>query len=264
MCCFYDRPWCFDDIEECFDDIDDMCRYDLCLHDSSPRYLTTTRDRNGVRIQERIAVPRHRSAWRRRLGASYYPSRYYSRSPRGYYGSPLPARPRSPAIVHRPHIHRHMHGGRAVMPSAHNMVSAIISLFTSHLHSVCTRRGDAIWLSNPIGRSAASTLTFLLSGCLLDWESLLSCCRLGPNRACVNTSSPPPPTPALYTPSTHNDLTVAIPSPTWFSNITQSLAITTSSLRAMASEVSTPTQASKQMAPCLLAQLACWAAMATG
>ena len=170
MCCFYDRPWCFDDIEECFDDIDDMCRYDLCLHDSSPRYLTTTRDRNGVRIQERVAIPRHRSFWRRRLGASYYPSRYYSRPPRGYYGSPLPARPRSPAIVHRPHIHRHMHGGRAVMPSAHNMVSAIISLFTSHLHSVCTRRDDAIWLSNPIGRSITSTLTFLLPGCLADWS----------------------------------------------------------------------------------------------
>lgn len=183
MCRFYERPWCFDDIEECFDDIDDLCRYDMCFYDIPPRYLTRIRVRNGVRIEERVAIPHHRSFWRRRLGASYYPSRYYSRPPRGHYGMPLPARPRyaanvgypravaAPAIVHQPHIHgtgRHMSGGRALMPSAHNMVSAIISLFTSHLHSICPRRGDAIWLSNPIGRSTTSTLTFLLPGCLAN------------------------------------------------------------------------------------------------
>lgn len=181
---FYERPWCFDDIEVCFDDIDDLCRYDMCFYDNSPRYFTRTRVRNGVRIQERVAVPRHRSFWRRRFGASYYPSRYYSLPPRGHYGMPLPARPRyaanvgytravaAPAVVHRPHIHgagRHMSGGRALIPSAHNMVSAIISLSTSHLHSVCPRRDDAIWLSNPIGRSITSTLTFLFPGCLADW-----------------------------------------------------------------------------------------------
>ena len=79
MCWFYERPWCVDDIEECFDDIDDLCRYDMCFYDIPPRYLTRTRVRNGVRIEERVAIPHHRSFWRRRLGASYYPSRYYSR-----------------------------------------------------------------------------------------------------------------------------------------------------------------------------------------
>jgi hypothetical protein len=55
----------------------------MCFNDDRTRYTTRTCISNGVRYEDRIAVPRHRSSWRRRngLGGSYYPARYYARPP---------------------------------------------------------------------------------------------------------------------------------------------------------------------------------------
>ncbi|KAF2629226.1 hypothetical protein BU25DRAFT_18568 [Macroventuria anomochaeta] len=84
-------------------------------------------------------MPRHRSSWRRRYGASYYPSRYYARPPRAHYvGGAVSYPARYPAnvgyhramatsaMVPRGYVHStgsYMSGGRALMPSAYNMVS---------------------------------------------------------------------------------------------------------------------------------------------
>jgi hypothetical protein len=85
-------------------------------------------------------MPRYRSSWRRRYGASYYPSRYYARPPRAVRymdgGMPYPARypantghaqvMPTTAMVPRGYVHgadRYTSGGRALMPSAYNTVS---------------------------------------------------------------------------------------------------------------------------------------------
>ena len=111
----------------------------MCF-DDRVRYTTRTRIENGTRIREEVEMPRHRSSWRRRYGASYYPSRYYARPPRAvrYVGGPMtyPARfpanvgyPRTAAttaMVPRGYVHGadgYMSGGRAPMPSSYNMVS---------------------------------------------------------------------------------------------------------------------------------------------
>jgi hypothetical protein len=113
-------------------------RSSMCFDDRTG-YTTRTRVENGVRFKEEVIVPRHRSGWRRRYGAHYYPSRYYARPPHGQYvgsGMPYPARypanvgyPRAvatTATVPRGYVHSaggYMSGARALMPSSHNMVS---------------------------------------------------------------------------------------------------------------------------------------------
>lgn len=118
----------------------------MCFDDRT-RYTTRTRVEIGVRFKEEVGLPRHRSSWRRRYGAHYYPSRYYAHPPRDHYiaGSiPLPARypanvgyPRAmaaTAMVPRGYVHGtggYMSGGRALMPSSHNMVSVTERSFLS-------------------------------------------------------------------------------------------------------------------------------------
>ncbi|XPT03888.1 hypothetical protein M3J09_012974 [Ascochyta lentis] len=108
----------------------------MCFDDRT-RYTTKTHIQNGVRYREEVTTPRHRSSWRRRYGASYYPSRYYARPPRVHYpsggGMLHPARyaantgyPQAVAMVPRGYACRnggYMAGGRALMPSAYNMRS---------------------------------------------------------------------------------------------------------------------------------------------
>jgi len=121
------------------------------------RYTTRTRVENGVRYREEVTMPRHRSSWRRRYGASYYPPRYYARPPRArYVGGTVTCPARYPPNVGYPRavsstamVPRggYVAGGRAVMPSAYNMVSLrsfllfIVALHArlsiSHRHFTC-------------------------------------------------------------------------------------------------------------------------------
>ncbi|KAH7071170.1 hypothetical protein BKA63DRAFT_474690 [Paraphoma chrysanthemicola] len=80
----------------------------MCF-DNRDTYTTRTYVANGTRVSEACTIPRHGMTWRRRhgLGGSYYPSRYYSRPPRGRY--------MSNALVHSNRYsgysgHPHRHG----------------------------------------------------------------------------------------------------------------------------------------------------------
>lgn len=169
----------------------------MCFDDRT-RYVTRTRVENGASFKEEVVVPRHRNGWRRRYGARYYPSRYYTRPPRAHHmsgGMPLAARypvnvgyPRamaSTATVPRSYVpgaRGYMSGGRALMPSSYNMVSvtelSILSCvwFPSRLlvlHRLSTCSG-LDWTLTAVGRPDSSARHCYLA-CL---EPVLTCLHL--------------------------------------------------------------------------------------
>ena len=216
-------------------------------------------------------MPRHRSSWRRRYGASYYPSRYYTRPPRAHYvgGSTLMQSTRHHTNIRSPRVVAttamiprgyanatggYMPGGRAFMPSTYNMVSLasrlssaialLLHLPPSYRLTTCT---VSSLTSNVVGQSDSTltTLSFRLPGVASHLPSPRLCLR--PQRLSTSFLFPPFSFSTSAQFITHDNYLHSLSvSSTW--KVIQNPAIITSTLLDMASVVSSPTQASKPTA----------------
>ncbi|KAH7067940.1 hypothetical protein FB567DRAFT_457636 [Paraphoma chrysanthemicola] len=107
----------------------------MCFDDRDT-YTTRTYVANGARVSESYTVPRHGMTWRRRhgLGGSYYPSRYYTRPPRGRYMSNalVQSNRYSGYSGYTGHAHRHSYPPSGSGYSGYNNYPQGVAGYTAH------------------------------------------------------------------------------------------------------------------------------------